>query len=569
MPNNAETAGILRRIASLLEIKNENIFRVRAYERAARNIESLPEDLESLVKEDRLRSIPGIGDDLEEKIREIISTGRLRFLSKLEKSLPAGLPQLLDIPSVGPKTTGLLYKKAAVKNLADLEAAVFSGRLLKIPGIREKTVENISKGIELYKKSRERMMLPDAELLAEEIKENCGDCPLTVAGSLRRRRDTIGDIDILALSGRKNKTLAGKFIAAVTGAEVIARGGTKISLRTPRGRQIDLRIIEKKSYGAAMVYFTGSQAFNVKLRHLAGARGWKLNEYGLYNAAGKRIAGKSEEEVFAALKMAFVPPEIREDRGEVELALKDRLPVLLEQRMIKGDLHTHSNWSDGEATIEEMAEAAQKLGYSYIAVTDHSQSLKIAGGLSPGRLSGKRKEIAAFNSKKKGIRVLYGAEVDIGPRGRMDYDDGILAEFDIVVGAVHTGFTQSKKQLTERLVKACKNRRVHIIAHPTGRLRGVRNAYPLDLDTVFKAAADTNTCMEINAYAQRSDLDDINCRMAAEHGVRLAVNTDSHHPGQLANMRYGVDIARRGWLGPQDVINTLGAEELLKTIRKK
>jgi len=568
MPSNAEIAAIFRKVASLLEIKGGNPFRARAYEKAARNIEAFPEDVTSLIPERRLREIPGIGGDLEAKILEINASGKLKLLLNLEKSLPAGVPYLLEIPSIGPKTARLLYEKAGVKNINDLEAAIVSGRLTAIPGIKEKTILNLTRGIGLVKKNLERMPLCDAEILAEDIKSRLPENSISIAGSLRRRRDTIGDIDFLAIGTGKTAAFIERFIASVPGAEVIAGGKTKISLRSAQGIEVDLRVVPGNSYGAALVYFTGSQAFNVKLRHLARESGYKLNEYGLFTSGNRKIAGKTEEEIFRSLKMAFVPPEMREDRGEIELALKDKLPALLEERMIKGDLHVHSRWSDGKASIKEMAEAAMSLGYSYIAVTDHSRSLKVAGGLDPRRLAGKRREIDAVNAALKGIRVLYGSEVEIGPRGELDYDDGILAEFDVVVAAVHTGFNQTEKQLTGRIVKACRNRRVHIIAHPTGRLRGVREAYPLDLQTVFKAAADTNTHMEINAYAQRMDLDDINCRIAAENGVRLAVNTDAHRPEQLRNMKYGVATARRGWLKSKDVINTLSLPKLLEVLKK-
>jgi len=568
MPSNAEIAAIFRRVASLLEVKGGNPFRVRAYEKAARNIEAFPEEVALLAQERRLREIPGIGGDLEAKIREINASGKLGLLLNLEKSLPPGVPYLLEIPSIGPKTARLLYEKAGVESINDLEAAIASGKLTGIPGIKEKTIANLAKGIGLVKKNLERMPLCDAESLAEEIKSRLPENSISAAGSLRRRRDTIGDIDFLAVSKGKTEAFIKRFIASVPGAEVIARGKTKVSLRTAQGIEVDLRVVPGNSYGAALVYFTGSQAFNVKLRHLARESGYKLNEYGLFTSGNRKIAGKTEEEIFRFLKMAFVPPEMREDRGEIELALKNKLPALLEERMIKGDLHVHSRWSDGKASIKEMAEAARVLGYSYIAVTDHSRSLKVAGGLDPRRLAGKRREIKAVNAALKGIRVLYGSEVEIGPRGELDYDDGILAEFDVVVAAVHTGLNQTEKQLTDRIVKACSSRRVHIIAHPTGRLRGVRDAYPLDLKTVFKAAADTNTHIEINAYAQRMDLDDINCRIAAENGVRLAINTDAHRPEQLRNMKYGVDTARRGWLGSKDVINTLSLPKLLEVLKK-
>lgn len=356
-------------------------------------------------------------------------------------------------------------------------------------------------------------------------------------------------------------------------SEIQSRGETKASIRTKGDIQVDCRVVEERSFGAALMYFTGSKNFNIKLRQIAIRKGLKVNEYGIFaknygERNDKFICGKTEEEIFKYIGLSYITPELREDGGEIELAQKARLPHLVELKNIKGDLHTHSTWSDGENSIEEMVQAAMKLGYSYLAITDHSQSLRIANGLTPTELKKKKKEIDKINKKIKNFRILYGTEVDIDSRGKIDYPDKILAEFDIVIAAIHTGFKQAGAELTKRTVNACKNKYVNIIAHPTGRLWGTRDPYDINLDELFKAAKDTNTCLEINAYPQRLDLNDINCRRAKEMGVRTAIGTDSHATQQLQSMQLGVSVARRGWLGPEDVINTLPLEKLLKAINK-
>lgn len=582
---NLEVSQIFRDIAKILEIKGDNPFRIRAYERAAQNIEGLTEDVEHLIKEDKLTDIPGIGGDLADKIKEIARTGRLKQFEELKRSIPEGLLDLLDIPSIGPKTAKLLYEKLRIKNLSDLEEAIKKNRLLGIFGIKEKTIENISKGIEILKMAKVRMTLPHASLLADEFVNALKKIPevkmISTAGSLRRQKETVRDIDILVIS-HKPKEVMDTFLSLPSVKDVIAEGETKSAVRTKDDVQIDCRVVEEKSFGAALLYFTGSKNFNIKLRQIAIKKGLKINEYGVFSATkrggfakkrhgekGERfVAGRTEEEIFKLLGMGYIEPELREDTGEIELAQKFKLPKLIELRDIKGDIHTHSKWSDGGNSIEEVAKAAKELGLSYVAMTDHSQSLKVAGGLSPEDLKKKSQEIDRLNKKISNFRILYGTEVDIDSDGKIDYKDEILKEFDVVVAAIHSGFKESKAQLTKRIISACKNRYVHIIAHPTGRLWGVREAYDLDLDNIFKVAKDTNTHLEINAFAQRLDLNDIHCRRAKEMGVRLAIGTDAHQLEQLKTIRFGVSVARRGWLSKDNVINTLGVEEFLKTIKK-
>ena len=567
---NAEITRIFRDIAKILEIKGANVFRIRAYERAAQNIEGIPNLLEKYIKEDRLQEIPGIGKDLAERIKEYASTGKIQIYEDLKKSIPEGLLELLKIPSIGPKTAKLLYEQLKIRNLSGLEKAIKQNKLKGIFGIKEKTVENIKKGIEIVKRGQERMTLAQAIEVGEEfirpLKKLSETKNISVAGSLRRRKETVRDIDILVLSDKPRKIMDA-FVNLPLVREIQARGETKSSVRTKGDIQVDCRVVEERSFGAALMYFTGSKNFNIKLRQIAIRKGLKVNEYGIYKN-DKFICGKTEEEIFKYLGLSYITPELREDGGEIELAQKARLPHLVELKNIKGDLHTHSTWSDGENSIEEMVQAAMKLGYSYLAITDHSQSLKIANGLTPAELKKKKKEIDKINKKINNFRILYGTEVDIDSQGKIDYPDKILAEFDIVIAAIHTGFKQPGAQLTKRTVNACKNKYVNIIAHPTGRLWGTRDPYDIDLDELFKAAKDTNTCLEINAYPQRLDLNDINCRRAKEMGARIAIGTDSHATQQLQSMQLGVSVARRGWLSAEDVINTLPLDKMLKAIKK-
>jgi DNA polymerase (family 10) len=567
---NLEIAKIFNEIAKILEIKGENIFRIRAYEKAAQNIESLTEDIGELIKKDRLTELTGIGKDLAEKIKEIYKTGKLKFLQDLRKSMPSGLLEILDVPSVGPKTAKLLFEKLKIKDIRELEKAIEQNKLKGLFGIKEKTIENIQKGINLLKKGKERMLLSTAINVADKFITALKKMPevkkISTAGSLRRMKETVRDIDILVISTHPEKIMD-IFTTFPYVKRILAKGKTKSSVLTMDDIQVDIRVVDEASFGAALLYFTGSKGFNIKLRKIAQKRKLKINEYGIFSTKTKKekfLAGKTEEEIFRLLKLDFITPELREDNGEIELAANGRLPKLVKLENIKGDFHVHTNYSDGKNTTLEIAQAAKKKGYKYIALTDHSQSLKIANGLSIAELKKKKREIEKVNKTLNNFQILYGTEVDIDSDGLLDYKDDILAEFDIVVAAIHTGFKQSKQQLTRRIVRACKNKHVDIIAHPTGRLWGIRDSYELNLDEIFKAAQDTGTFLEINAFPNRLDLNDVHSKAAKEYGIKFAIGTDAHTVEQLDVMSLGVAVARRGWLEKKDIVNTFRIEELLK-----
>jgi DNA polymerase (family 10) len=568
--DNFRVVEIFRNIVSILEIKNDNPFRIRAYQRATDSIEGMAEDFENLVNQDRLTEVEGIGKDLSQKIKEIVTTGKLKFYEDLKKTIPEGLLELLKIPSVGPKTAKLLYDQLRIKSIKDLEDAIVKDELKGIFGIKQKSVENILKGIQFLKKGRERMPLAVALGVSDEfigvLKKIKEVKQISSAGSLRRKKETVRDIDILVISRNPDKIMEA-FVKLPQVKEILVKGETKSSVRTKDDIQIDCRVVEEKSFGAALLYFTGSKNFNIHIRMMAQKIGLKINEYGVFRTK-KFLAGKTEEEIFKLFRMSYIEPELREDAGEIELALADKLPQLLKFEDIKGDLHVHSKWSDGGNTIEEIARAAQGKGYSYIGISDHSQSLKVARGLSVADLKLKKKEIERINKNLRGFRVLYGTEVDIDSDGNIDYQDAVLKEFDIVIAAIHMGFKQSRERLTERIKRACENKYVHIIAHPTGRLWGTRDAYELDFNQVLKVAQETNTYLEINAFPQRLDLSEQNARLSKEKGVKLVINTDAHSSEHLADMQLGIYVARRGWLTPDDVVNTLPVEKLLKVLRK-
>ena len=561
---NQEIANIFRQIAQILEIKGDNPFRIRAYERAAQNVESIPEDIETFVREDRLTTIPGIGKDLEEKIKEIVSTGKLKFLEGLKKDIPDGLIDILSVPGLGPKTAKVLHEKLGIEDLVMLERMAHAGKIRKLPGMKEKTEENILRGIEIIKRGRSRMDLKTAadvsEAFISRLKKLKGVEKIDAAGSLRRMKETIRDIDILVSSKDPEKVMD-VFTTLPDVKNILAKGPTKSSILTKEGIQVDVRVIEDVSYGSALMYFTGSKAHNIKLRHIAIKKGLKLNEYGLFKGA-KRIAGKREEEMYQALGLPYIIPELREDRGEVEAAIDRAIPQLVELSDIKGDLHAHSTWSDGGNSIDEMVAEAERMGYEYIAITDHSQGLKVAGGLNREELHVKKKEVEKLRKRHKDIAILFGAEVDIDSDGNLDYPDDILKDMDVVIGAVHSGFKQSSEKLTRRIIKACRNKYVRIIAHPTGRLWGAREPYALNFEEILKECRATETALEINSFPQRLDLNDVNSRMAKDFGVRLVINTDAHIAQQLEMMRFGVACARRGWLEKKDVLNTLPLRKL-------
>lgn len=568
---NQEIARIFNEIADILEIRGENPFRIRAYRRAAQNIDGLPRDV-STLSEEELLSIPGIGQDLAGKIREYINTGRMASYEELKREIPEGLTVLLTVPGLGPKTAKLLYERLNVKNIEDLEGLAREHKLIGLPGIKEKTEENILKGIEMLKRGKERLpigrVLPLAKDILEQLREKAPADNLSLAGSLRRWKDTIKDIDILATS-REPERVMNVFVKLPMVKEVLMKGPTKSSVVTIEGIQVDLRVVEEISFGAALAYFTGSKAHNIKIREMAVKAGLKINEYGIFRESdNKRIGGEREEDVYRALGLPYIPPELREDTGEIEAALEGRLPKLIELTDIKGDLHVHSKRSDGSHTIEELILAAKERGYKYIAITDHSKGLGVARGLNEEKILEEIKEVRAMNKRYQDFRVLMGIEVDIRSDFTLDLPDEILRELDIVVASIHSGFRQGKEQLTKRLLSAIENPYVTVIAHPTGRLIGERDAYDVDLEEVFKKAKEKGKALEINAFPLRLDINDVQAKRAKELGIPIVISTDTHIVNQFDYMQYGVSIGRRGWLEKKDVLNTMNTENLLKWIKR-
>ena len=570
---NLELSRIFEQIAKILKIKGENLFKIRAYEKITLVLENLPIDIETIYHQGGLNNIPGVGAGIAQKIEEFLTTGKLEYYEKLKETIPSGVIELLDISEVGPKTAKLLYEELGVDNIEKLEKAVRQHQIKDLPGMGEKSETNILRGIELYKRRKERFLLGRALPLAEEIVESLSQLKetnkISFAGSLRRKKETIGDIDILVTSQNPEKIMK-TFTSLPQVREVLAEGPTKSSVITRDDIHVDVRVVEPISFGAALQYFTGSKAHNIKLRELALKRGLKINEYGVFAVeSGNRIAGETEEEVYQALNLPFIPPELREDRGEIEAAQENKLPQLVEYSQIKGDLHLHTKWSDGAHTIRQMAEAAQKRGYKYIAITDHSQSLKFAGGLTEERLREQVEEIQKLNQELDDFTVLTGIEVDIKSDGSLDFSDEILSKLDVVIAAIHSGFKQESKVITARIIKAMQNRLVNIIAHPTGRLIGYRESYQVDINEMIKVASEIGTILEINAYPERLDLNDVYCWMAKDRGVQLAIETDAHSVDGLEFMNLGVDVARRGWLEEKDIINTLPFDKLLKRLKNK
>ena len=566
MNKSKEISDLFDKIADSLDILDENPFKIRAYRNASRNIRELPEEIETIAEREELLNIPGIGKDLSEKIKEYIHTGRLEYYEELKKKVPEDLVDLLAIPGIGPKMLSKLHKELNVTRLEDLEKALGGSEILNLHGMGKKKIDEIKRGIQLLKESKERinigLALPLAEQIINEIDRSVRTEGTTCAGSLRRMRETVGDIDILTMAD-DGESVIRIFTKIPIVKDILASGDTKGSIITKNGIQVDLRVVGQESYGAALQYFTGSQAHNVKLRTIAVRKGLKVNEYGVYKGE-KRIAGKTEKEVYNSLGLPLIPPEIREDKGEIEAALEGKLPDLVKLKDIKGDLHTHSNWSDGKTSIEEMARNARDMGYEYIALTDHSPSSRIANGLSIERLLKKKKELLEVSERLKGIRILMGAEVDIHSDGTLDYPDHVLKELDVVIASVHIGFKMDRDTMTKRITMALKNPYVHILAHPTGRLIGERDPYEVDLEEVFKIANEYGKAIEVNSSYFRLDLNDINIRKAIDMGTKIAISTDAHHPDQLPFMRLGVSTARRGWAEKKDIINTTGFNELSK-----
>ena len=570
---NAEIVALFSEIADYLEVKGENPFRVRAYRRAAQAIEGLAEDIAALAARDGLQELPGIGKDLAAKIWEYLSTGAIQYLDGLRAEIPAGVIEMLGIHGVGPRTAKLLYDQVGVDSVEKLEALAQAHKLAGLPGIQAKTEENILKGIAVWRSGRERMPLGAALLLAEDILPRLRALPevrqIEAAGSLRRMKETVKDIDILVTSASPARVME-VFVGLPNVTEVLAHGDTKSSVRLREGIQTDLRVVEPESFGAALQYFTGSKQHNIRVRELAQRRGLKVSEYGVFEEqANRRLAGKTEEEVYAAVGLPWIPPELREDGGEVEAALEGRLPPLVSLADIRGDLQMHSTWSDGAHPLAELVEGVRAKGYRYMALTDHSRAVTVAGGMTEERLLRMVEEVRALNGRLRGFRILAGCEVDILGDGSLDFPDEILRRLDIVLVSVHSRFKMPRGEMTARIVKAVSHPLVHILAHPTGRLIGERAAYEVDMEAVLAAARQAGTAVEINASPSRLDLNDHQARRAKDLGVPVVISTDAHAIGQLDFMRFGVSVARRAWLAPADVLNTRSEKALLAWLAKK
>lgn len=562
--HNKKVAEILRWVGELLEIKGENPFKVRAYYKAAEKVAHLGEDVAQFAARGALTGIPGIGKDLAAKITEIIETGKLEYYERLTEEIPPGILQLLAVPGIGPKKALALFKELNVRSLEDLEAAAKSEKIRHLKGFQERTEKNILRGIESARRSRARHpigeMLPFAMALVEALRRRAPAHRVELAGSLRRQKDTVKDIDILAASGRPEEVIE-VFLSLPVVETVLARGTTKCSISAHNGVQVDLRVVPVEVFGAALCYFTGSKEHNVRIRQRAIDLGLKVSEYGVFRD-DKRIAGETEESVYAALGMSYVEPELREDTGEIEAALAHDLPALIKPSDLKGDFHVHSAYSDGTSSLEEIARKARALNYEWVAVCDHSQSLRLARGLTTEDLRAKLAAIRQFNASSRDIKLLCGAEVDILPDGSLDYPDEILVQMDFVLAAVHSAFRLDRERMTHRLLSAVRHPLVHSLAHPTGRILGQREPYDADITAVLDAAASTGTFLELNAYPNRLDINDVHCRAARDKGVLITIGSDAHTSEQMELMPFGISVARRGWLGPAHVVNTRSYAEI-------
>ena len=567
---NADISEQLNKVADLLDIEGANPFRIRAYRKAARVISELPRSIVQMLDAgEDLDALPGIGKDLAGKITILARTGHLPLLDELGCRLPPGLSRLLDIPGLGPKRVHALHEALGIDTVAQLAAAARAGKIRNLPGFGPVTERRVLQAAALEAGRQRRMKRPAAEQVAEMLlawlRETPGVKAASIAGSYRRKRETVGDLDMVVAADSGSPVMQ-RFISYEDVAEVIARGSTRSTVTLRNGLQVDLRVVPQISYGAALLYFTGSKAHNIGLRQIAIDKGLKLNEYGLFKATG-RSAGRTEQEIYGLLGLSYVEPELREDQGEIDAARHGRLPKLVTLDQIRGDLHAHTRATDGQFSIAEMARAAQAKGYEYLAITDHSKHLAITHGLDARRLGHQIDEIDRLNAGSTGFIILKSAEVDILEDGSLDLPDSMLKELDLVVGAIHSGFGLSEDEQTERVIRAMDNRCFTILAHPTGRLIDERPAYALNMQRVMKAAIERGCCLEVNAQPDRLDLTDAHCRLAKELGVRLAISTDAHSTHELDFMRFGVDQARRGWIEADDVLNTRSWSELKPLLR--
>ncbi len=567
---NQEIAQILVHISQILDVMGENPFKVRAHIRASQTIENLTYQLSTMEHKSKIAELPGIGEGIAKKLTELLETGKLKYYEDLKKSPYAPLTEFLKIPGMGPKHAKLVYDTLGINSVEGLKKAAEAGQLRGLHGLGEKVEKNILQGIQQVLKYKERLPLayiyPRAQVILGELQGQGDIKQITLAGSLRRMRETIADVDVLAASDHADRVMEA-FVRLPQADKVVAKGPTKSSIVTKDGFQVDLRVVHPESFGAASHYFTGSKAHNIRIRSLGVDKGLRINEYGVFKDE-KAIAGKTEEEIFRSVGLPYIPPELREDRGEIEAGQRGQLPALIELGDLKGDLHVHTNWTDGHNTIEEMALAAQRRGYEYIAICDHSPTVGITNGLTERRLAKQIEEISELNGRLRGFRILSGIEVDIRSNSQLDLADEMLRGLDVVVAAVHTKFGQPKDEMTERIVKAIENPHVNIVAHPTGRIIGKREPYQVDMDMLMDACKANGKVLELNAYPERLDLSDINCRKAKEKGVKIAISTDAHRDAHLEWIEFGVATARRGWIEPDDVINTWTLSKLLNYLSR-
>jgi DNA polymerase (family 10) len=570
---NAEIARLFRQTADLLELKGENPFRIRAYQGAARTVDELPGPVEELIAKGdgkRLTKLPGIGADLAGKIEEIVHTGTFSTLAQLERKVPKGLTQLVRVRGLGPKRARALYDRLGIHTLAQLERACRSGKIAKLRGFGVTTQTNILRELLAHRTSEARMLRPMAaqygETLLRYLRATDGVSRAEIAGSYRRRKDTVGDLDIL-VTCQQARPVVQRFVTYPEVSGILAEGPTRASVRLRSGLQVDLRVLSEECYGAGLYYFTGSKAHNIAVRRLAQRRGLRINEYGVWRGK-RRIAGRTEEEVLGAVGLPWILPELREKRGEIEAALAGTLPRLVESRDIRGDLQCHTTDSDGRNTLSEMTQGAAELGYEYLAVTDHSPAVRVAGGLDRAGFRRQMRRIDRLNAKSGTLTLLKGAEVDIHADGTLDLDDDTLATLDLVVISVHSAFDLSEREQTKRLLRAVRHPSVDILGHPTSRLIGHREGIRFDREQVYRAAAEHGVLLEVNSQPDRLDLDDLGIRAAIGFGATLAISTDAHAVPELGFMRWGVDQARRGWAETQQIANTRSLAGLLELLHR-
>jgi DNA polymerase (family 10) len=569
---NQELAKIFYEIADFLEMEGV-AFKPYAYQKAAITLETLEEDVEEIYKKGGLKAlekIPGVGKSIAEKIEEYLKTGKIKYYEEFKKKLPINLEEIINVEGMGPKKAKVLYQKLGIRNLKDLEKAAKTHKIAPLFGFGEKTEKNILEGIEFLKRSKGRFLLGDILPVVKEVYQKLKSLKeveeISPAGSVRRMKETIGDVDFLIISKNPEKVM--DFFVQLPGVvKIWGKGTTKSSVRMKEGFDMDIRVVAKKSYGSALQYFTGSKDHNIATRRIAIAKGLKLSEYGLFS--GKRmIAGWSEIGVYRTLGLPWIEPELRENQGEIETALKGKLPKIIGYKDIKGDLHCHSNWDGGANSIEEMVKAAMEMGYQYLGISDHTKFLRIEHGLDEKKLANQRKEIDKLNSKfeirNSKFRILQGCEANILNDGSIDIKDDTLKKLDYAIAGIHSNFKMEKDKMTERIIRAMKNPNIDIISHPTGRILKRRDEYQCDFDKILRAAKEYNVILEINSYPERLDLNDQNIRRAKEGGVKMVINTDSHHRDQLRFIEFGIAQARRGWAEKKDIINTQPLEKLLK-----